>query len=302
EIVQEDTAFTMSLRRHGYYGLFAPEVLCGEEFPEDFSRWRRRQFRLVQADTEILSTQMPMYLKNKGISFIEKLDLLARTIRIPSQALALPFLLLAFPLIPLANGGGLSAASIDMTFSSMLSPGLVMVTLLTATAPLYPFFVFLRRKSPKLVPLLFRSITLHYSPLVLTITSFVVYVLRGKAMFLVTGSKDGAAVQTQSVGVFSRFLQRIGPDSRSVIALDIVLALFLGYIGIITGGLVLIGIALILLMSPFMRRYGWHNRAISVAVYLPLALVIAGLIMSLSGGTGAYSQYLALAVLSILLY
>ena len=302
EIVQEDTAFTMSLRRHGYYGLFAPEVLCGEEFPEDFSRCRRRQFRLVQADTEILSTQMPRFLRNKGVSFIEKLDLLARTIRIPSQALALPFLLLAFPVIPLADGGTLSATSIDMTFSSMLSPGLVAVTLLTAAAPLYPFFVYLRRKPIKLVLLLFRSITLHYSLLALAFTSFVVYILKGRAMFLVTGAQDGAAIQSQPVGVFKRFIQRLSPDSRLVIALDVVMALILGYVGIITGGLVFIGIALVLLMSPVMRRYGWHNRVISVAVYLPLALVIAGLVMSLSGGIGAYSQYLALAVLSVLLF
>lgn len=302
EIVQEDTAFTMSLRRHGYYGLFAPEVLCGEEFPEDFGRCRRRQFRLVQADTEILSTQMPKYLKDKNISFIEKIDLLARTIRLPSQALALPFLLLAFPVIPLVGEGALSATSIDRAFGSMLSPGLVAVTLLTAAAPLYPFFVYLRRKPLKLVPLLFRSITLHYSPLALAITSFVVYILRGRAMFLVTGTQDGAAIRSQPVGVVRGFLQRLSPDSRLVIALDVVLALILGYVGIITGGLVLIGIALVLLMSPVMRRYGWHNRAISVAVYLPLALVIAGLVTSLSGGIGAQSQYLALAVLSVLLF
>jgi len=302
EIVQEDTAFTMSLRRHGYYGLFAPEVLCGEEFPEDFGRCRRRQFRLVQADTEILSTQMPKYLKDKNISFIEKIDLLARTIRLPSQALALPFLLLAFPVIPLVGEGALSATSIDRAFGSMLSPGLVAVTLLTAAAPLYPFFVYLRRKPLKLVPLLFRSITLHYSPLALAITSFVVYILRGRAMFLVTGTQDGAAIRSQPVGVVRGFLQRLGPDSSLVTALDIASGLILGYVGIITGGLVLIGIALVLLMSPVMRRYGWHNKAISVAVYLPLALVIAGLVISLSGGIGAHSQYLVLAVLSVLLF
>ncbi len=67
EIVQEDTAFTMRLREYGYFGWFAREVVSREEFPEDFGRWRRRQFRLVQADTEILLTQMPRFLKNKGV-------------------------------------------------------------------------------------------------------------------------------------------------------------------------------------------------------------------------------------------
>ena len=121
-------------------------------------------------------------------------------------------------------------------------------------------------------------------------------------MFLVTGAKDGAAVQSQPVGVVRRFLQRLSPDSPLVTALEIISGLALAYIGIATASLVLLGFAFVLLLSPIMRRWGWHNKAISVAVYLPLALVIAGLVISLSGGIGAQSQYLVLAVLSVLLH
>ena len=81
-----------------------------------------------------------------------------------------------------------------------------------------------------------------------------------------------------------------------------VLVSILGYVGIVTGSLVLIGVASAPLMSPMVRRFGWDNKAISVAVYLPLALILAGLVTSLSGGIGAQSQYLALAVLSVLLF
>lgn len=149
---------------------------------------------------------------------------------------------------------------------------------------------------------LFRSFTLYCFRLTLTITSFAAYTLRGRATFLVTGAEDGAAVQSQPVGVVRGFLQRLGPDSSLVTALEIVLGLVLAYIGIATASLALLGFAFVLLLSPIMRRWGWHNKAISVAVYLPLALVIAGLVISFSGGIGAQSQYLALAVLSVLLY
>jgi len=302
EIVQEDTAFTMALRRHGYCGLFEPEVTVGEEFPEDFTRWRRRQYRLVQADTEIWITQMPAYLQSKVVSLTEKIDLIARTTRLPAQAITLIYLLLAFPVIPALNGGGLSAASIDTAFAALLSPGLLGITLLTAAAPLFPFFVYLKRKPLKIIPFLFHSITLHYTPLGVALASFVIYVLKGRAMFLVTGAIDGAAVQEQPAGKMRSFIQRLGAESRSVIALDIVAALVLGWVAIASGSLVILGIALVLLMSPLIRRYGWNNGLISVATYLPLALIIAGLVTSLSGGIGSYSQYLALAVLSILLY
>lgn len=302
EVVEEDRTFSMRLREHGYYGCFAPEVVCGEEFPQDFGSWRRREFRLVQAKIEILSTEMPRFLRNKGVSFTEKLDLLVRMIGNPSQALALPFLLLAFPLIPLANEGTLSVTSIDRAFDFILSPGLVAVTLLTAAAPLYPFFVYLRRKPLELVHVLFRIFTLHCSRLTFSIISVAVYILRGRATFLVTGAQDGAAIQSQPTGVFRRFLQRLSPDSPLVTALEIVSGLALAYIGIATASLVFLGFAFVLLLSPMMRRFGWQNKAMSVAVYLPLALVIVGLVLSLSGGIGAQSQYLVLAVLSVLLY
>jgi cellulose synthase/poly-beta-1,6-N-acetylglucosamine synthase-like glycosyltransferase len=302
EIVEEDRAFSMRLREHSYYGCFAPELVCGEEFPQDFGPWRRRQFRLVQAKIEILSTQMPEFLRNKGISFTEKLDLLVRMIRDPSQALTLPFLLFGFCLIPLADGGTLSATSIDRAFGFMLSPGLVAVTLLAAAAPLYPFFVYLRRKPLELVHILFRSFTLYCFRLTLSITSFAAYILRGRAMFLVTGAQDSTAIRSQPMGVVKGFLQRLGPESPLLTALDIACGLILGYVGLATGSLVLLGIAAILLMSPMVRQWGWHNKVISVAVYLPLALVTVGLVISLSGGIGAQSQYLVLAVLAVLLY
>jgi hypothetical protein len=292
----------MRLREHNYYGLFAPEVVCEEEFPEDLARCRRRQFRLVQADTEILFTQMPPFLRNKGVSFIERIDLLARTIRIPSQALTLIFLLLAFPIIPLLETGRLSAAPMDATFGSLINPGLIAVTLLLAAAPFYPFLVYLRLKPIKLACLLFHGIILHTSFLVLTPISFVAYILRGRAMFLVTGSQDGAAVESQPMGAFRSFVQRLNADSPIVTAFEIGSALVFGCVGLLTGSLVLLGIASVLLTSPLVRRYGWENKGISLAVYLPLTLIIAGLATSLSGSIGAQSQYLALAMLSVLLF
>ena len=121
-------------------------------------------------------------------------------------------------------------------------------------------------------------------------------------MFVVTGAQDGGTIRSQPTGMISGFLQRLNADKPLVTALDIGAGLVFVYVGVVTGSLVLIGIALVLLMSPVLRRYGWQNKAVSVVVYLPLALIVAGLVTSLSGGIGARSQYLALAVLSVLLF
>lgn len=78
--------------------------------------------------------------------------------------------------------------------------------------------------------------------------------------------------------------------------------LIFGWVGLATGSLVPLGVALVILLSPMVRRYGWENKAVALAVYLPLALIVAGLVTSLARIMGAQSQYLALAVLSVLLF
>ena len=78
--------------------------------------------------------------------------------------------------------------------------------------------------------------------------------------------------------------------------------LVLGYVGLATGSLAILGIASILLMSPAIHQYGWNNKVILIAVYLPLALVISDPAISLFFGFGAENQYLALAVLTVLLF
>jgi len=94
------------------------------------------------------------------------------------------------------NEGTLSTASIDRAFAAMLSPALIVFTLLMAAAPLYPFLVYLRRQILKIFGLSLRSITLHYSFIAVATISLLIYLLRGKAMFVVTGTHNGATVQS----------------------------------------------------------------------------------------------------------
>lgn len=321
EIVQEDTAFTMRLRENGYYGVFAPDVSGEEEFPEDIRRHHRRQFRLVQADTEILLTQMPGFLRNKGISLLEKFDLLARAIRIPSQSLTLPFLAL-FMLIPLADRGSLFNVAIGAiasqqdggtvtalskpffaAFSSMLSPLVISTTLLTGAAPLYPFLIYLRRNPLKFFGLWLRGITLHLSIVSLAFISLVAFILRGKAMFTVTGAAGSTAVETRPSGRIRGFLQqRLNAESPLIAILNIGVGLTLAYVGLTSGGVALIGIALIFLATPAIRRFGWDRQPMPVIIYLLPVAIIIGLIFGPTGFPGAQEQFLALAVLSVLLF
>ncbi|MBI2852835.1 MAG: glycosyltransferase family 2 protein [Chloroflexi bacterium] len=315
EIVQEDTAFTMRLRQYGYYGCFAPEVVAFEGFPEDFRRWQRRQFRLVQADAEILLTQVPGFLKNRKISLVEKIDIVTRSLRLPSQSLALPFLALLV-LIPLAEGdslfrmfssdvisGGLLMPFFDGRFGAMLSPAFYTVTLATAAAPLVPFLVYQWKRPLGFLALSLRGLMLHLSLISAAFVSLVAFLLRGSAFFTVTGAAGTTTVETRHQSRLSVFLSRINVGSPLVTGLNIAGAVILGYVGMMVGDApVLLGIALVLLLTPAILRFGWNSRGMSGLIYLPPLVIVIGLVAGLSGILGSQSQFLALAILSILLF
>ncbi|MFT4923573.1 MAG: cellulose synthase/poly-beta-1,6-N-acetylglucosamine synthase-like glycosyltransferase, partial [Haloarculaceae archaeon] len=59
EIVSEDLAFATRARRHGYKGVFAPEVDCLEDFPPDFRAFRRRHKKWTGGSIEYIYKKLP---------------------------------------------------------------------------------------------------------------------------------------------------------------------------------------------------------------------------------------------------
>lgn len=90
EIVSEDLGFSTKLRRCGYEGVLAEDVVCYEDYPETYRHYRRRTEKWIKGTLEFLFKEYPLFLKTKGISWFEKFDVLACGL---SLSMGLPFLL-----------------------------------------------------------------------------------------------------------------------------------------------------------------------------------------------------------------
>ena len=91
EIATEDLAFSIKIRELGYYGIYAEDVVCLEEYPATYRQYRRRNEKWIRGTAECLLKFYPQFAANKNIKWFEKVDVLMSAF---SLLLALPFFIL----------------------------------------------------------------------------------------------------------------------------------------------------------------------------------------------------------------
>jgi len=133
EVTCEDLAFTVTAKMAGYRGVFAPEVMCGETFPEDFAAMRRRHLRWSWATVEFLRTNLLPLLRSR-VRLHEKLDLVLPSVNLPAV-----FLLVAF----LATTQG--SQWLGVSLAAFRDPVVMALGAFASLAPLTMFAGLLRR-------------------------------------------------------------------------------------------------------------------------------------------------------------
>jgi len=88
EVVSEDIALTVELYLKGYKGVFAKDVLCGEEVPSTYEAFITRHKKWSMGSIEFLKRYLGKMLKIPK-PFYEKLDIIVPTMGIPITILIL---------------------------------------------------------------------------------------------------------------------------------------------------------------------------------------------------------------------
>ena len=288
QIVSEDLAITIRMLEHGYRGYFAKEVVCGADFPEDFVTFRKRCVRWIKADCECLLREFFSFrfLRAKGVSWVEKLDALVREGRLPMTPLFLLFCLITslFPLLSGETrlltilGHSWHVPILGSEFNSILSWDFAGLTLLIAFSPWYCFMIDLKHPL-RVFRLICHSMMAYCSLILLSAINVFIFMLTRRAYFAVTGESE----RKRSVKDLS------GP-------LEIMVGIFFSYISLITLNFTLMGIASTLVLAPFINKFGWENRPLSILIYLPPLLVFFGLVVS------TFTASLTLSGLPIILF
>ena len=83
EIVAEDIGFAIDAREHGYRTVFAPDILCEEEFPVDYAAFRKRHRKWTEGNMEFIRMYTRKILFTHSLKWWEKLDIILFTYGLP---------------------------------------------------------------------------------------------------------------------------------------------------------------------------------------------------------------------------
>jgi cellulose synthase/poly-beta-1,6-N-acetylglucosamine synthase-like glycosyltransferase len=256
EIVSEDMALTIQLRRAGFHGIYVPDVVCEENFPPDFRAIARRTGKWVRGTLEFLrSYGMPM-CRSPRISLVEKLDVLfcAMGLLLPMPLL---LVLLLMASLYLANGHD----NLKVALAALWDDPVVFTTgALAMIAPTTYMLAELPRHRLRVIRQLVFSTCTYLGLVPHSAWESLGYLVTGRATFPVTGS--------------SRRAPRRGDVPKHVCLL--LLSGFVFFASVAVADLLLMGVALAFVLGLVQVR---RHPALRLAWCLPFALVLLGVML-----------------------
>ncbi|WP_276273566.1 glycosyltransferase family 2 protein [Haloarcula litorea] len=254
ELVSEDLAFATRIREHGFKGVFAADVVCGEDFPEDYYAMWKRHIKWSAGTTEYIVEELPRFLKSKA-SITEKLDVAFPVLNLPLSTLFLSYIL------------GVTAVfglGLELEFSS----GFYAMTLATLVSPVLSFLIDMRDKPLQLAKFLAVS-TAVYCSLAPTAVKKIVEIVRGGDAFFHTTPKQENGVHV----------------SHQIRAMPFTVAsgVFVSLVGLLYD-LPLLAVGSAFLLAPGLilwNRDSESSRVVRVLAWMPVAFLLTGVV-----GTG----------------
>ena len=180
KVVAEDISFAIDVKNSGYRVLYAPNILCEEEFPVDYLCLKKRQAKWVQGNVEFMKKYNKSITTSK-MSWYEKLDVKLSHYNLPIIPMLSFFIVL--------NTVCIGALGFDVGGYSL---ALILLMLVFLISPLIPDF-FVHSKKEKGVKLLgYAALNfVVYASLVPMMIGTVICALFGKkAKFIVTPKEE----------------------------------------------------------------------------------------------------------------
>lgn len=301
EIVSEDLGYAIAIRERGYFGEFAEDVICQEEFPETVRDFRVRHVKWTRGTCEFLRDWTQRIVFSKQMSTAEKMDILFPTLNLPMTFFFFLFMINASMVLPLLMGetriltietwlGAVTTAVIVIpdAMNHLFTWDFFLVTVVCLVGPVLCFIVELWRRPLLLARFLANSTALYASLSPLSALCVLGFAVTGKARFLVTGDRgrreavqvSGPSSVLQSV---KKFFGETHPDSTAVQAYEIACAVTFAIAALAGIQVALLGLSIGFFLLPLFHNLGWHPGALRKVAKIPLLLIAAGIPL---GGLG----------------
>lgn len=98
-VVAEDLCFSIEARNKGFYVVFAPDIICEEEYPISYLAFKKRHSKWTQGNMEFIKTYTSNILKAQ-MRWFEKLDIIIFTYNLPLHAFFSLFVAINVILLP----------------------------------------------------------------------------------------------------------------------------------------------------------------------------------------------------------
>jgi cellulose synthase/poly-beta-1,6-N-acetylglucosamine synthase-like glycosyltransferase len=180
QVVAEDISFAIDVKNSGYRVLYAPNIVCKEEFPVNYLCLKKRQAKWVQGNVEFMKKYNHSIADSK-MSWYEKLDVKLSHYNLP----IIP--MLSFFII--VNTIVLGFMGFDIGAYSWTIVGLMLLFLIS---PLIPdFFVHGKKKNLfKLLGYAFLNFVVYASLVPMMIGTVLLALFGKKAKFIVTPKEE----------------------------------------------------------------------------------------------------------------
>jgi hypothetical protein len=304
EILAEDLAFSTRAAQLGYRGLFAPDVVSYEDFPEGYRQLRRQQAKYVTGVCQYLHHECLPFLRSQNVKWFEKMDVLMSCGSLFMPTIVLTFMLVFSMLLPLIFGvwrpftlqlGGRDQLTIPVLmlaggFGDLWTWEYFVVTGACTLAPVLGCFSVIARQPLRGTKMFLVSGVPYLSLLVMATATIVNYLLSRRAVFLVTGDRWGVDPKSFPEGFSptSGVAERLGAEDRSTNVIELALGIMLTILCVLTFNVSLMAFALALMLGPVLLRVPWDTPLLRPLLFLPFLLIGCGLL--LGGASTATAQ------------
>ena len=293
EVVSEDLAYAIAIREQGFYGTFASDVTCFEEFPESVRSFRVRHVKWTRGTCEFLHRYGADLLRSARISWSEKFDILFPTANLPVTLFFFLYMILAAIVLPVTIGER-HILTLEMWQGSFQVPVMLMppemnilytwdfflITVCALVSPILCFILEMWRQPIRLLRFLTHSTALYAALAPLSTISVLGYAFTRKARFLVTGdtsdSQRGSSIWSET-----------HPDSKGVQRFEWFAATVFAIGAIASFQIALFGIAIAYGLISVMHSSDWGRPGLQTLVWLPFSFIATGLTL---GGMGLFGM------------
>ncbi len=204
EVVTEDLAFSSEARGKGYFGIIDQDTVCGEEFPQNIEKFRKRNRKWVRGTYQYLTEFYPKILRAKCVPWFEKADIFISAFALLQ---AIPFLILVgvasfiMPfyytvsqvrgplfLVPPLFYDNLAQVILKTRYNVFWVFDFYLVMFLVIFFPLIPAVINMWNKRARMLRYVALSSFLHLSILLDSAKEVMLYVLTRKTYFPVTNN------------------------------------------------------------------------------------------------------------------